>query len=58
MIDVRKYETSLREEFMIVHEYLKFSMDDILRMPVYDRKFYINQYRKIQARRAEAMGSR
>ena len=40
------YEKNLKEELWLCHKHMKFSMEEIERMPIQDRKYYVNLHNK------------
>lgn len=42
-----EYEQNLKEEIFACHKYIGMSFDEIYKMPIRDRKFYIQQHNKL-----------
>lgn len=52
------YESHLKEEIWDCHVYMNLSLDEIMRMPISDRKFYIRRHNGQQTKKKEEMAAR
>lgn len=53
-----EYEKKLKEELWLCHKHMSFSMEEIERMPIQDRKYYVKLHNKSVEKEKQEFESR